>query len=376
MSLFVDTAASYRQGSRTLPRSRYTSPEVFAEEMERLFLGRWVCVGREAELEQPGSYFLATVAGESLIVARAADGAIHALHNVCRHRGTRLCQEERGALATGTIRCPYHAWTYGLDGSLLTAPHMEDVAGFERTDFPLHRAAVDVWEGFIFLHLGARPEPLATWLGPLVGRFARFRLASLRPAGRIVYEVGANWKLLFQNYSECLHCPVIHPHLSRLTPFKSATNDLTEGPFLGGPMRIEGGGSVTRSGAVCAPPVGDLPPEDLHRVYYYSIFPNMLLSLHPDYVMVHLLTPMAHDHTRVVCEWLFHPAALDDPEADPDDAIAFWDTTNREDWQICELVQAGVTSRAYTPGPYSTRESLPAAWDREYLQQMGKPTEP
>lgn len=376
MSPFTETEDSYQQGSRTLPRECYASAEVFAEETERLFRDRWVCVGRESELARVGDYFLAFVAGESLIVVRTEDGVIHALYNVCRHRGTRLCEEEHGTLAAGTIQCPYHAWTYGLDGRLVAAPHMAGVEGFDASDYPLHRAAVDIWEGFVFVHLGPRPQPLEAWLEPLLDRFSRFNLSSLRPAGRIRYDVEANWKLLFQNYSECLHCPVIHPQLSRLTPFKSATNDLTEGPFLGGPMRIAGGGSMTSSGAACAPPVGDLPPEDLHRVYYYSLFPNMLLSLHPDYVMVHLLTPMAHDHTRVVCEWLFHPDTFDDLEADPDDAIAFWDTTNREDWQICEQAQAGVTSRAYTPGPYSPRESLPAAWDREYLGQMGKPADP
>lgn len=376
MSPFIETEDSYQQGSRTLPRECYASAEVFAEETEQLFRDRWVCVGRESELARAGDYFLASVAGESLILVRAEDGAIHALYNVCRHRGTRLCEEEHGTLAAGKIQCPYHAWTYGLDGRLVAAPHMEGVGGFDTADHPLHRAALDVWEGFVFIHLGPRPQPLAAWLEPLLGRFSRFHMSSLRPADRIHYEVAANWKLLFQNYSECLHCPVIHPQLSRLTPFKSATNDLTEGPFLGGPMQIAGGGSMTVSGAVCAPPVGDLPREDLHRVYYYSIFPNMLLSLHPDYVMVHLLMPEAHDRTRVVSEWLFHPDAFEDPQADPQDAIAFWDTTNREDWRICEQAQAGVTSRVYTPGPYSTRESLPAAWDREYLRQMGKPTDP
>lgn len=370
MSSFVHTEKTYQPGSRTLPRECYASPEVFAEEMERLFCDRWVCVGRESELARAGDYFLASVAGESLILVRAEDGVIHALYNVCRHRGTRLCVEEHGTLTAGTVQCPYHAWTYGLDGRLVAAPHMEGVEGFDTADYPLHHAAVDLWEGFVFVHLGSRRQPLTAWLEPLLDRFSRFNLSSLRPAERIEYEVEANWKLLFQNYSECLHCPVIHPQLSRLTPFKSATNDLTEGPFLGGPMRIAGGGSMTSSGAVCAPPVGDLPPEDRHRVYYYSIFPNMLLSLHPDYVMVHLLTPTAHDRTRVVCEWLFHPDAFDDPEAEPDDAIVFWDTTNREDWQICERAQQGVALRAYTPGPYSPRESLPAAWDREYQRQM------
>ena len=114
----------------------------------------------------------------------------------------------------------------------------------------------------------------------------------------------------------------------------------------------------------------ELPEEDLERVYYYSIFPNLLLSLHPDYAMAHRLWPAAPDRTRVVCEWLFHPDARDAPEFRPEDAVEFWDATNREDWHIVELGQAGISSRKYGPGPYSARESLPAAWDREYLRRF------
>jgi Rieske 2Fe-2S family protein len=131
---------------------------------------------------------------------------------------------------------------------------------------------------------------------------------------------------------------------------------------------------MTMSGRACAPAVAELPEDDLDRVYYYSIFPNLLLSLHPDYVMAHRLWPQAPDRTRVVCEWLFHPDAFGAAEADPADAVSFWDTTNREDWHICELAQAGISSRRYGPGPYSPRESLPAAWDREYLRRLGEAT--
>jgi Rieske 2Fe-2S family protein len=164
---------------------------------------------------------------------------------------------------------------------------------------------------------------------------------------------------------------VIHPRLAQLTPHRSGHNDLVEGPFLGGYMVLaEKGGSMTMSGRACALPVGELPEEDLERVYYYSIFPNLLLSLHPDYVMAHRLWPEAPDRTRVVCEWLFHPDARDAPDFRPDDAVEFWDATNREDWHIVELGQAGISSRQYGPGPYSARESLPAAWDREYLRRF------
>ena len=369
---FVETRGSYRQGARTLPGRYYTAPEIFAAECERIFRRSWLCAGREEEIAGPGDYFLFPVAGESLIVVRDEGGSCHALYNVCRHRGTRLREEERGKLPR-SIQCPYHAWTYALDGRLLGAPEMDGVEGFDPADYPLHRAALASWSGFLFVNLAEEPEPFAETFAPVLDRFARFNLAGLRAWRRIEYVVEANWKLLFQNYSECLHCPVIHPRLSKLTPYRSGQNDLVEGPFLGGFMVLtEKGGSMTMSGRSCALPVADLPEEDFQRVYFYSVLPNLFLSLHPDYVMAHRLWPLATDRTRVVCEWLFHPDASDRQGFDPEDAIEFWDATNREDWHICELAQAGVSSSKYAPGPYSPRESVPAAWDREYLRRMGE----
>jgi Rieske 2Fe-2S family protein len=372
VTTFVKASEAYQQGQRTLPGEYYTSPEIHAEELERIFARRWLCAGREAELAHPGDYVVRTVAGESLIVVRGQDGVVRAFYNVCRHRGTRLCQEPRGRLSE-TIQCPYHAWTYTLDGALIGAPHMNDVAGFDKRDYPLHAAPVATWEGFLFLNLAREPEPLARAFAPLAGRFSRFNLAALRSARRIEYDVQANWKLLFQNYSECLHCPVIHPGLAKLTPYTSGENDLIDGPYLGGYMVItKEGGSLTMSGRACGTPVGALPPQEQNRVYFYSIFPNMLLSLHPDYVMFHTLWPDGPRRTAVTCEWLFHPDSFGQPGFDPDDAVRFWDETNRQDWHVCELSQAGIASRAYTPGPYSPREGISAAWDREYLRSIGR----
>ncbi|MBA2564289.1 MAG: aromatic ring-hydroxylating dioxygenase subunit alpha [Gemmatimonadetes bacterium] len=375
MNPFVETVRSYRQGASTLPGQYYTSPEIFAQECERIFRRHWLCVGREAQIVTPGAYFVASVAGESVIVLRDEQHVARAFYNICRHRGTRLCEEQSGELSR-SIQCPYHAWTYTLDGRLLGAPHMEGVEDFEKREYSLHRVPLEIWEGFLFLNLSPQPRSLAEAFTPLADRFRRFRLPRLRPSRRIGYVVEANWKLLFQNYSECLHCPVIHPGLARRSPWRSGENDLAEGPFLGGFMLLDGDSeSLTVSGRACGPVVGELPHEDLRRVYYYSIFPNLLVSLHPDYVMFHMLQPESATRTRVECEWLFHPDALHDPQYDPEDAVSFWDATNREDWHICELSQKGISSRMYAPGPYSPRESLPAAWDREYARQLGQHAE-
>jgi glycine betaine catabolism A len=223
----------------------------------------------------------------------------------------------------------------------------------------------------------------------LAGKFSHWNLPKLRSAKRIEYDVRANWKLIFENYSECYHCPGVHPTLAKLTPYDSAENDLAAGPFLGGFMPITKGHSLTMSGNACALPVGEIKSEDHEhelataspscggheqgeRVFYYSIFPNMLLSLHPDYVMLHQLWPQLPERTLILCDWFFHPeaAGVSDPSYNPDDAIEFWDMTNKQDWHVCELSQQGIASRAYQPGPYSARESIPAAFDREYLRFM------
>ena len=368
---FRKTTETFAPGAKTLPQRCFVSAEVFAQEQERIFARQWVCVGHQSEIAKSGDYFVRDVAGESVIILRDQAGIVRAFHNVCRHRGTRLCEEERGHAAA--IQCPYHAWTYALDGRLLGSPHMDEVPGFDKAAYSLFAVNVGLWEGFVFVNLTDDAKPLDEVFAPLNGKFSHWNLQRLRSGKRIEYDVRANWKLIFENYSECYHCPGVHPMLSKVSPYDSAENDLTEGPFLGGFMMIKKGASLTMSGNACALPLGDLKDEDHARVFYYSIFPNMLLSMHPDYVMVHQLWPWAPDRTRIVCDWFFHPDAAEQVGFNPEDAVEFWDITNRQDWHVCELSQQGIGSRAYQPGPYSPRESIPAAWDREYLRQMGSP---
>jgi glycine betaine catabolism A len=373
MPAFHRTTSSYQQGAHTMPREYYTSAAILAEEMERIFARRWCCVGRASSLARPGDYFLREVAGESLIVLRDKSGTVRAFFNVCRHRGTRLCREEAGHMSE-TIQCPYHAWTYALDGRLVGAPHMQEIEGFDKQEYPLHAAAVAEWEGFVFVNLASDPPPFESEWATMRDRVARYRLPSLTVGHRVVYDVRSNWKLVFQNYSECLHCPVIHPELACVLPYQSGANDLVEGPFLGGYMEIlPPKESATMSGRSCGRLVNPaFAEEDRHRAFYYSLMPNMLLSLQPDYVNYYLIRPVTAERTIVESEWLFHPETLRDPTCNPQDAIDFWDVTNRQDWDIVERSQLGIGSRRYEPGPYSPRESIPAAWDREYLRMMGR----
>ncbi|HZI64443.1 MAG TPA: aromatic ring-hydroxylating dioxygenase subunit alpha [Thermoanaerobaculia bacterium] len=362
-------------GQHTLPREYFTSEEIYRLEGERIFARSWLLAGHVSQLAPPGSYFVFDLDAESVIVLRDGAGQIRAFHNHCRHRGTRLCSEPAGTLGTA-IQCPYHAWTYGLDGALRAAPNMTDVSGFDRADYPLHPVALAEWQGFLFLNLAASPEPFAEALRPLQGRFEHWRLPELRSAHQTVYEVDANWKLFFHNYSECYHCPNVHPHLNKLTPYRQTENDLDDGPVLGGPMWMSNSeGSMTMDGERCAPPFPGLTAEERGRVYYYVLFPSAFLSLHPDYVLLHRAQRLAIGRTRVVCDWLFHPDAIAAPGFDPRPAIDFWDLTNRQDWELCRNAYLGVVSNAWEPGPYSELESQLAAFDRQYLRAL-RPEEP
>ena len=360
---FRRTAESFSAAAKTLPQEYFISPDVFAIEQEQIFSRQWILVGHQSQVATPGDYILAEIAGESVIIVRDKGGEIRGFYNVCRHRGSRLCQEKAGHVSA--IQCPYHAWTYSLDGKLIGAPDMD--AGFDKTDYSLAAVSVQSWEGFIFVNLTEAAMPLAKWFATLGSKFSKWNLSALLPAKRIDYDINANWKLIFQNYSECYHCSGVHPELTKLSPSDSAKNGLYEGPFLGGFMKIEKGRSLTKSGNACALPIGD---RDYNRVFYFSIFPNMLLSLHPDYAMVHQLWPKSPSRTLVSCDWLFNPDAFGRSDFNPDDAVEFWDMVNRQDWHVCELSQQGISLRAYQPGPYSARESIPAAWDEYYLSVM------
>jgi Rieske 2Fe-2S family protein len=355
----------------TLPARYYTDSELFLKERERFFFGRWICAGREERVARPGDYFLCDVAGESVIVTRDASGEVRAFYNVCRHRGTRLCTESEGKFA-GRITCPYHAWSYGLDGTLAGAPNMDqnmDQPGFSRADYPLHAAPAEVWEGNILIHLGLPTEPAGVGLAPLAKKFAAWRMADLRMHKRIVYDVKANWKLIILNYNECLHCPVVHPALNPLTDYLGADNEPPNSAYIGGVMTLRAAAHTmsfqgSLHGRSAFP---GLSEEQRKWAAYYAIYPNFLLALHPDYMLTHLLWPKAVDRTEIVCEWHFDPREMTRADFHADDAVGFWDQVNREDWRVTELSQLGISSRAYTPGPYSKREELLRAFDAEVI---------
>jgi Rieske 2Fe-2S family protein len=352
----------------SLPARYYIDPDYYRAELEWFFFGMWFHAGRAEEIPNPGDFIVVEVAAESLILVRDDRRGLSAFYNVCRHRGTQLTEERSGKFAS-TIQCPYHAWTYDLSGNLVAAPRMEDVAGFRMAEFPLHGIKTGVWDGHVFLNLSEKPEPLAKQLAGLDAQFGAWGMGELRLGKRVTYDVKANWKLIIHNYSECLHCPGVHPALQKLSHYLSGENEPASPGYLGGRMKLRDGIETFsvdgRAGCAALPGLG---PEERRYVYFYALLPNLLLSLHPDYVMTHTLKPKGVDRTEIVCDWLFHPEALAAPDFASDDVVGFWDLTNRQDWHVCEQMQIGLNSRGYRPGPYSHREDLLHGFDRVILE--------
>ena len=196
-----------------LPGAWYRDPAHYERELEVFWYRRWVAVAREEELPRPGDWRMARVGSQSIVLLRNSSGGLRAFHNTCRHRGSVLCTEAQGSFPRGRIVCPYHAWTYDLDGRLVGTPRRMATADFRMEDFPLHAVSVDTWGGFVFINLQADPAPLSTVVGDREKRYERYRFEDLRIGKRVVADVQANWKLLAENFSECFHCPPVHPEL-------------------------------------------------------------------------------------------------------------------------------------------------------------------
>jgi Rieske 2Fe-2S family protein len=367
--LTAEELASIRRpflGARLLPRRAYHDAAIYEWERENFFRADWVIVGRGNEAPDAGTYFVTELDGESIIVVRGRDGELRAFYNVCRHRGTAVVEEPCGNAVR--FQCPYHAWIYDLDGTLVRAKHTEDLDDFSLAEYSLAPIRLETWQGFVFLNLNPRAEPLADQLGDLVDHVARFDFGALRPARTIEYDVAANWKFIAENYSECYHCPGLHPQLNRLTPYDLGVEYETNGAWQGGWMEFsEGvetmaldGGQGSRRGR---PAMAGMTAQDERRVDYLVVWPTAFLSVHPDYLLVHRLIPDGPARTKVICELLFEPDTMARPEFDPSDAIAFWDLTNTQDWHVCELQQRGTRSRSWVAGRYSNQEESVHAFD-------------
>jgi Rieske 2Fe-2S family protein len=362
---------------QTLPSDYYQSEAIYKEELDKVFYKRWLLAARAEEIPNTGDFTTLQIGDENLIITRGEDGNIRALFNVCRHRGTRMCASDKGCFENKKIGCPYHAWSYDLTGKLNAAPIMDKTPGFDKSKHALFEAAVHIWEGFVFINLAEDPMPFEKDKGALIGRFGDWGIGDLRIAHTIRYELNCNWKLVLHNYQECYHCPGVHPRLAKLTPFQGAAHDCMDGSVIGGYMtlgdKVDG---MTMDGKAAGKPLGKVSGDDLRRIYYYSVFPNALLTPHPDFVMFHRVTPLGVGRTRLDCHWLSSPETIANPAERKrlDSAIEFWDITNREDWTVCEQMQQGTKSRRFDRGVYAASEDVLAQLDKEFLRALGHKT--
>ena len=343
-----------------LPAAAYLDDAVLAWERTNLFSRAWVCAGRSGDLVAVGDRRAVAVGDDAVLLVRGDDGQ-RGFFDVCQHRAHELLP--CGGHAEGnSIQCPYHGWRYGLDGALVSTPHFSPPAGFDRGDHGLVPVRVEEWHGWTMVNASGEAPRVGEFVAGVEAHVADHQPERLVVGATHTYEVAANWKLVVENFHECLHCRHIHPELCSVSPSASGRNHVGHrGFWVGGWMDLmPHAATMSLSGASPTVPLPRLGSAARRRVDYLGVVPNLLLSLHPDYVMTHRLEPLAVDRTAIECQWLFSP----EDGLDPAFAVDFWDLTNRQDWAACESVQRGVASRGYRPGPFSTTEDAVAQFVR------------
>jgi glycine betaine catabolism A len=344
--------------SRLLPRPAYVDQAVFDWEERHFFRGGWMCVARSEDVAHVGDQRAESVGKAGVFLARAEDGQLRGFANACRHRGHELlpCGETRNL---HIVVCPYHSWSYRLDGSLRNAPRFDAWEAFEPEENSLVELPTQEWHGLVFVDTSGTAPPLNKHFAGLETLVAAHEPERLRVAAHHDYVVAANWKILTENYQECYHCGMIHPELCMVSPPRSGENYHIQdaGAWVGGWMALrEGAATMSLSGRSNGTVLRGLDARASRQVAYLVLFPNVLLSLHPDYVMTHLLSPLGPDRTGVRCSWSFSPEDLERPGFDPSYAVDFWDITNRQDWSACESVQRGVSLEHWEPGQLAPEE--------------------
>ena len=341
--------------STMLPRGAYQDDQVLAWEREHLLDG-WVCVGRSTEI--PATGMRAESIGRSgVLLVRDPDGTLRAFENACRHRGHELLPCGSGSSKSRAIVCPYHAWSYRHDGSMIGAPGFRDVPGFDPSTYSLKPVRSQEWHGWVFVDVSGEAPDFSGHVGQLADVVERYDAGSLVTPVIHEYDVEANWKVIIENYQECYHCANIHPELCRVSPPDSGDNIELEGNWIGGNMDLRtSAATMSLNGHSEGTVMARLDEVESRSVMYIAVMPNLLISLHPDYIMSHLLTPMTPDRTRIRCSWAFPPEVAEREGFDPSYAVDFWDLTNRQDWAACEAVQRGMKTPSYEPGPLAPSE--------------------
>ncbi len=371
--------AAHRAG-HALARAFYLDPAIYAEDLD-LLLDRWIFAGHVGEVHAPGDFITTELGAESAIVARGDDGVLHAMANVCRHRGSRVCTAERGSASAFT--CPYHAWTYRLDGSLRAAREMP--AGFDLAAHGLKRLPLRVVGGLIFISFGVAPPQLDEVAAAVETMTTRHGWANASIAARRRYLVAANWKLVMENYHECYHCQPAHPEFSILHALArpgartvdgaadfEAWDAEPDGAEVGRVMTSplsRGQLSGTRDGALAAPAMTSDASAIGACVFAEVGFLSAFLA-YQDHGVIYRFTPRGVCETEMEVLWLVRGDAREGADYDVDRLTWLWDVTSLADKRIIETNQAGVRSRHYAPGPFSTMEPATQAYVDRYVGEL------
>jgi phenylpropionate dioxygenase-like ring-hydroxylating dioxygenase large terminal subunit len=388
---------NHRPG-HALARAFYTDPSIFEHDMERMLLRHWFCAGHVSSIPRAGDYQVVDLGPESVIIVRTPGGEVRALLNVCRHRGSRLVGGRAGKAQSGRLTCPYHAWTYDLDGHLLSARQMP--ASFQRTDAALKTLPVRIMEGLIFTTFAQVPLDLGTAEDALARSAGVHGWAAAKVAHRELYTIKANWKLAVENYMECYHCTPAHPEFSKRHVY-ARPPELNEELERAGRTRAEALGiivpdidnygcaagagresvavmrsalhdgiaSATDDGRSVARLMGSFSAADGNSTYF-DIGPISDFLAYPDHGVIYRFIPKAVDLTEMEVIWLIHQDAVEGVDYDVERLTWLWKTTSAEDKKIVEMNQSGVNSRFFEPGPYSLQESYAARFVDWYLEEL------
>jgi Rieske 2Fe-2S family protein len=396
----TDLAARIRnhQPGHALARDFYTNPAIFERDMERMLLRHWFCAGHVSSIPRPGDYLVVDLGQESVIIVRTLTDEVRALLNVCRHRGSRLCSGRSGKAQSARLTCPYHAWTYDLDGNLLVARQMPE--SFRRTDMSLKTLLVRVMEGLIFTTFAKDPLDLGIAADALARSAGVHGWATAKVAHREMYSIRANWKLAVENYTECYHCTPAHPEFAkrhvyarpaelneeleragrtRAAALGIVVPDIDQYGCAAGPGREsvavmrsalhDGIVSATDDGRSVARLMGSFSAPDGNSTYF-DIGPISDFLAYPDHGVIYRFIPRTVDHTEMEVIWLVHQDAVEDVDYDVERLTWLWKTTSAQDKKIVEMNQAGVNSRYFEPGPYSLQETYSARFVDWYLKEL------
>jgi phenylpropionate dioxygenase-like ring-hydroxylating dioxygenase large terminal subunit len=351
----------------TLPSAWYYDPAHYARELEAIWHRDWVCVGRNEDIPRPGDFFVAEIGNERLIVTRDADGRPRAFHNTCRHRGSMLCREPRGHFPNRRIVCGYHGWTYSLAGELLATPVRIELADFHREDYGLYEAHVDVWGGFLFVNLSETPAAsLREFLGAEARNVEAWPLAELVTVQRDQSTLACNWKVFWENYSECYHCPRIHPELCRIVPvYGEGVMSYADRPGLPSadvpvdprPRVAPGIRTWNLDGQTTLPLIEG--PDETQRslgMVFASFTASLYVVAHPDYVRSVRVMPKGPETVQLTVDWLLPPGVAAQHPASIERMLELGRLVIAQDGRVCELNQQGLRSRRHRHGVLVAQE--------------------